>query len=325
MSGAPPTATAMSTSPSPSTSPAATPEEAWLARRAFMKTLGLGAAGLTTGCVAGPLSGSPLPESYPYALPAFQRNDALRIPQAADITEELVAASYNNYYEFTTEKDRVWVRAKDFQPTPWAVEVAGECEAPRTFDLDDLLKLPHEERVYRFRCVEAWSMVVPWVGFPLKALLAKVKPTSKAKYVRLITLRDDLRYPGAAEQPWYPWPYFEALSMAEASHELTMLATGIYGHPLPNQHGAPVRLVVPWKYGYKNIKAIVRIELVEAKPRTFWSQLAGDEYDFDGNVRPDIPHPRWSQATDRMVPTGERVPTPMYNGYADQVAGLYRS
>jgi len=310
---------------------AATDEAAWLDRRAFIKSLGLGAiaAGAApaalTGCTSGPLSGSPLPDSYPYALPAFQRSDALRIPQAADITEERVAASYNNYYEFTTEKDRVWVRAKGFQPTPWSVEVKGECEAPRTFDLDDLLRLPHEERVYRFRCVEAWSMVVPWVGFPLRALLAKVKPTSRAKYVRLITLHDDLRYPGAAEQPWYPWPYFEALTMAEASHELTMLATGIYGHPLPNQHGAPVRLVVPWKYGYKNIKAIVRIELVEARPRTFWSQLAEDEYDFDGNVRPDIPHPRWSQATDRMVPTGERVPTPMYNGYAAQVAGLYGS
>jgi len=303
---------------------AATPEGAWLDRRAVIKGLGVGLSLGAAGCVSGPLMGSPVPTSYPYALPPFQRDDSLRIPQAADITEERVAASYNNYYEFTTEKGRVWVQAKDFQPTPWAVSVTGACEAPRTFDLDDLLKLPHEERVYRFRCVEAWSMVVPWVGFPLKALLEKVRPTSKAKFVRLVTLHDDLRYPGAAEQPWYPWPYFEALTMAEASHELTMLATGIYGHPLPNQHGAPVRLVVPWKYGYKNIKAIVRIELVEAKPRTFWSQLAGDEYDFDGNVRPDIPHPRWSQATDRMIPTGERIPTPMYNGYAAQVAGLYK-
>ena len=207
---------------------------------------------------------------------------------------------------------------------PWTIRVDGLCETPTTFGLEELLQLPIEERVYRFRCVEAWSMVVPWVGFPLRTLLERVSPLFSARFVRLVTLDDASRYPGVRSQDWYPWPYFEGLSMAEALHDLTMLAVGIYGHPLPNQHGAPCRLVVPWKYGYKNIKAIVHIELVESVPATFWNQLVPDEYDFLGNVRPDIPHPRWSQAEEREVPTGRRVPTRPYNGYAAQVAGLYR-
>ena len=183
--------------------------------------------------------------------------------------------------------------------------------------------MPLVERIYRFRCVEAWSMVVPWTGFPLKALIEAARPTSKARYVRLETLHDPAQFPGITLQPWYPWPYFEGLSMAEAMSELTLIAAGIYGHPLPNQHGAPLRLVTPWKYGYKSIKAIVKIELLRRRPRTFWSQLVPEEYDFYGNVRPDVPHPRWSQATERILPTGERIATRMYNGYAEQVAGLY--
>jgi sulfoxide reductase catalytic subunit YedY len=304
-----------------------TPEDAWLDRRGFLRRLGLAGAGglaLGPGCVASPFGPSPIPTSYDYGLPEFARSRAFDTPHVADVTDELAAASYNNYYEFTTDKANVWYMARDFTPGAWSIEVSGECEAPATFSLDDLLGFPHEERVYRFRCVEAWSMVVPWVGFPLRALLEKVKPTRKARFVRLITLDDAARFPGQFTQSWYPWPYYEALTMAEATNELALLATGIYGHPLPPQHGCPVRLVTPWKYGYKNIKAIVKIELVHKKPPTFWSDLAGEEYDFDGNVRPDIPHPRWSQATDRAIPTGERMPTPMFNGYADQVGHLYR-
>ena len=302
---------------------AVTDEASWLSRRALIGALGGAGALAASGCGPGPILGSPLPDRYPYTLPPHPRSAAFDTPYAALITEELAAASYNNYYEFTTDKDRVWELARDFQPTPWTLSVGGECARPRVFDLDDLIRLPHEERVYRFRCVEAWSMVVPWVGFPLRALLDRVQPSSRAKFVRLVSLDDRRQFPGAAAQPWYPWPYYEALSIAEATHELTLLATGIYGHPLPNQHGAPLRLVVPWKYGYKNIKAVVRIELLAERPGTFWSGLAGEEYDFLGNVRPDIPHPRWSQATDRAIPGGERMPTPMYNGYAAQVAGLY--
>lgn len=166
-------------------------------------------------------------------------------------------------------------------------------------------------------------MVVPWVGFPLSALLRAVEPNADARFVRFVTLGDKEQLPGLAAQSWYPWPYHEGLTMQEAQNELTLLAVGIYGHPLPNQHGAPIRLVTPWKYGYKSIKSIVRIELTEAQPPTFWSSIAADEYDFWGNVRPDIPHPRWSQASDRVLPTGERVPTPPFNGYAEQVASMY--
>ncbi|MCB9765519.1 MAG: protein-methionine-sulfoxide reductase catalytic subunit MsrP [Alphaproteobacteria bacterium] len=302
-----------------------TPHDAWLNRRQLVAALGLGCVGAAVGCTPGPASG-PVPERYPYALPEFARSSRYPggRPPTVEITPEEAASAYNNFYEFTTDKAEVWKLARGFQPTPWAVEVAGLCHKPQTLDLETLLAtMPVEERVYRFRCVEAWSMVVPWVGFPLKALLDRVEPLGSATHVRMVSFADKAQMPGVADQPWYPWPYFEALTLAEARHELTLLATGIYGHALPRQHGAPVRLVAPWKYGYKQLKSIVRIELVASQPPTFWNQLAADEYDFLGNVRPDIPHPRWSQATDRVIPTGERVKTPMYNGYAAQVAGLY--
>ena len=305
-----------------------TPYSSWLNRRELMLA---GAASLGVGCVDSGFARtpqSPVPESYPYELPEYTRPERYRIGQApaVSLTDERVAASYNNYYEFTTQKERVWELAKSFQPVPWTLEVSGLVAKPRTFDLDELLRMmPMEERNYRFRCVEAWSMVLPWVGFPLRALLDAVQPLSSAKFVRLQTLDAPKRFPGVRTQPWYPWPYFEGLSLAEARNDLTLMAVGIYGHPLPNQHGAPLRLVVPWKYGYKNIKAIHKIELVEAQPATFWNTVVPAEYDFLGNVRPDIPHLRWSQATDRIVPTGERVKTPMYNGYAESVASLYPS
>lgn len=308
-----------------------TPESAWLDRRRLMLALGASGLGLaaSAGCaLAGTPKGpkSPIPERYALSLPSFSRSARFPggVSPAVEITPEIAAASYNNFYEFTTNKAEVWRMASSLRPSPWSVEVSGLCAKPKTFDIDELLRaMPIEERVYRFRCVEAWSMVVPWVGFPLSALLRAVEPLADAKYLRLVTLDDKKQFPGAASQSWYPWPYHEGLTMAEAQNELAMLAVGIYGHPLPNQHGAPIRLITPWKYGYKNIKSIVKIELVTEQPPTFWSAIAGDEYDFWGNVRPDIPHPRWSQASDRVLPTGERVPTPMFNGYAEQVAGLY--
>ena len=305
---------------------ALTDEDAWLSRRALVKALGLGSIGAAAGLVPGRAragTAGPVPETFAYDLPSVERNPAY--PLDRPLTDEAVAASYNNFYEFTTAKDQVWRLAKDFEVEPWTLTVGGLVHEEQTFDIDALLKaMPLEERTYRFRCVEAWSMAVPWIGFPLKALLDRVEPLGKAKYVRLVTLDDPKRFPGVRSQGWYPWPYHEGLSMAEARNELTLLAVGIYGHALPNQHGAPIRLVTPWKYGFKNIKSIARIELVEEQPPTFWNTIAAKEYDFLGNVRPDIPHPRWSQASERVIPTGERVPTLMYNGYAELVAHLYK-
>lgn len=308
-----------------------TPHSAYVDRRRFVAGLGLTAAAsaLGIGCATagetGPKSG-PVPESFAVTLPPFERSPRFPggLPPATELTPREVAASHNNFYEITLDKDQVWRRAGTLKPTPWAVEVAGLVEEPRVFGLEDLLAtMPIEERVYRFRCVEAWSMVVPWVGFPLSALLDAVKPTSKARFVSFQTLNDAAQLPGIDSQPWYPWPYHEALRLDEARNDLAMLAVGIYGEPLPNQHGAPIRLVVPWKYGFKSIKSVVRIELHETQPATFWNTVASDEYSFLGNVRPDQPHPRWSQRSERMIPTGERVPTRMFNGYQDLVGGLY--
>lgn len=241
------------------------------------------------------------------------------------LTEEDVAARYNNYYEFTTDKEGVWKVAKDYDPGPWSVELAGLCEKPAVLDLDELRKVaPLEERLYRFRCVEAWSMAVPWVGYPLSKLIELAKPKPEAKFVRFVS-KLDKTMPGVKSQAWYKWPYYEGLSMAEAMNELTLLCTGIYGHPLPNQHGAPVRIITPWKYGYKSPKGVAKIEFVAEQPPTFWNDLAPIEYDFSSNVNPTIPHPRWTQASERVIPTGERVETMMFNGYGDYVENLYKS
>ena len=239
------------------------------------------------------------------------------------MTDEVVAATYNNYYEFTLSKSTVWKRVEKFKTRPWEIEISGLVEKPMTLDVDDLIKqVPLEERIYRFRCVEAWAMVVPWIGFPMKALLEKVQPTADAKYVRMLTFLDPDVAPEQRDLRM-PWPYFEALTLAEAMNDLTLLTVGIYGHILPPQHGAPIRLIVPWKYGFKSIKSIVSIELTDQKPRTFWNTLAPREYDFEANVNPNVPHPRWSQARERMIGTGERFPTLLYNGYGSSVAHLY--
>ncbi|MBO0799894.1 MAG: protein-methionine-sulfoxide reductase catalytic subunit MsrP, partial [Blastocatellia bacterium] len=231
--------------------------------------------------------------------------------------------NYNNFYEFSTEKEEVAVEAKEFVSRPWTVEVGGLAHKPRTFDLDDLLKLaPLEDRVYRHRCVEAWSMVIPWLGFPLAKLLDEVQPMSSAKYVRFVTLLDPRRMPNQAGDV-LPWPYVEGLRLDEAMHNLTILAAGLYGKMLPSQNGAPLRLVVPWKYGFKGIKSIVKIELTEKRPPSTWNVYAPNEYGFYSNVNPKVAHPRWSQASERRIGEFGRRDTLMFNGYGDRVAQLY--
>ncbi len=230
---------------------------------------------------------------------------------------------YNNFYEFSTDKQAVAEAAENFQTKGWQVSVEGLVNKPRVFDLDDLLKIsPPEERIYRMRCVEAWSMVIPWAGFPLSKLLNVVEPTSDAKYVAFETLLDPKRMPGQRSDVLM-WPYVEGLRMDEAMHPLTILASGLYGRALPPQDGAPIRLVVPWKYGFKGIKSIVKITLTATQPRTSWSDYAPDEYGFYANVNPHKDHPRWSQATEQRIGESGRRPTLMFNGYGDQVAHLY--
>jgi sulfoxide reductase catalytic subunit YedY len=230
---------------------------------------------------------------------------------------------YNNYYEFGTDKGDPARNAKDLRLRPWTVRIDGEIGRPGDYALDDLLK-PHPavERVYRMRCVEAWSMVVPWSGFPLKNLIARLQPTSRAKFVEFTTLLDPKQMPGQRSSI-LPWPYVEGLRMDEALHPLTILATGVYGKPLPPQNGAPLRLIVPWKYGFKGGKSIVRIRFSETMPRTTWNEAAPDEYGFFANVNPAVDHPRWSQARERRIGELFKRPTLPFNGYADQVAGLY--
>jgi methionine sulfoxide reductase catalytic subunit len=301
-----------------------TPEDVFINRRHFLKVLGLGAIGGATGLLAACSGGNePVVEAHPSALTPLPAKRNSRYALDRPLTDEATAARYNNYYEFTDQKD-VYRYVSKFQPEPWTVEVTGLVHKPQTFDVAALLKsMPLEERLYRHRCVEAWAMAVPWIGFPLKALLDRVEPMSAARYVRFISFKRPSEAPGQRMSLWYPWPYFEGLRLDEALNELTLLATGIYGHELPTQHGAPLRLVVPWKYGYKSAKGIVRIELVEKQPATFWNQLAPDEYSFESNVNPAVPHPRWSQARERLIDTGEYRPTQPYNGYGEFVAKLY--
>ncbi len=305
----------------------ATRESAYWGRRDFIKVAGLATIGVA-GLAYSQLGATSNPMMEEIArLPKLDApaNEKYRVH--GDITKESVAARYNNFYEFSRYKDDVWEHARDFQPYPWQLEVGGLVNRPRTYDVDELVRrMPLEERIYRFRCVEAWSMVVPWIGFPLSALLKEVEPTSQAKYVKFTTFFDPEVAPRQQEGNWYssePWPYTEGLTIAEAANELTMLSVGIYGHVLPKQHGAPIRLVVPWKYGFKNIKSIVKIELAAKRPETFWNTLAPNEYGFVSNVNPKVPHPRWSQANERVIGTGQRQPTLLYNGYAAQVAHLY--
>lgn len=293
-----------------------TPYSQYLSRRDFLR-----AAGIVTGsavlvaCSPGTSAATNPAEEMP-DLPAKQ--DELGDPANSyqDIT------NYNNYYEFSTDKEAVNPLSQDFTTEPWTVEVSGLVNHPKTYGIEDLLKFPQEERVYRLRCVEAWSMVIPWTGFPLASLLKEVEPTSDAKFVRFETVYRPEEMPGQ-KSPFYPWPYQEGLRLDEAMHDLTILATGLYGMPMPNPNGAPIRLVVPWKYGFKSIKSIVRIELTAEQPSTLWNSIGSNEYGFYSNVNPERPHPRWSQASERRIGELGRRPTLMFNGYAEQVASLY--
>ncbi len=316
------------------------PEWAFLSRRKFLQAIGVGSLGVVGACAdeqsdtAGVSDTAAINDQLRASLRPNSgnvfvkggRNSNYRLDRA--ITDETIAGSYNNFYEFTTAKEGVWRLAQKLTTRPWTVEVTGEVARPMTLDVDDIIrKMVIEERIYRFRCVEAWAMAVPWMGFGFKAFLDWIEPTSRAKYVRLVTFhRPGEAVAQSAEgggNSWR-WPYYEGLAIEEAANELTFMANGLYGHELPKQHGAPLRLVVPWKYGYKSIKSIVRIELTERQPATFWNDAVPHEYDFWSNVNPKRPHPRWSQATERLIGTGERRPTLPYNGYAEFVHHLYK-
>ncbi len=322
----------------------ATPEEVYFNRRKFLKTMGkAGVAGLLAACShekvfapneTTPAANTPTPEpaisapatapvdSAPAFYPAQLNPNFSQLDRP--LTEELVAARINNFYEFSFAKDEVWQLAWRLETKPWQIEVTGLVNKPTTFDIDDLVRtMPLEERLYRFRCVEAWAMAVPWTGFRMKALIDSVEPLSSARYVKMTSFLRPENSPGQWDNPSWPWPYTEVLTIAEANNELTLLATGIYGHALPKQHGAPLRLVVPWKYGFKSIKSIARIEFVEERPATFWNELLPDTYSFWANIDPAVPHPNWSQETEEMIGTGERRPTLFLNGYGDYVASLY--
>jgi methionine sulfoxide reductase catalytic subunit len=295
-----------------------TPEHVYVNRRRFMVGIGAAAAGVAlAACTNGDSAATPTAPagSTPGATPA---TDEL----GAGLTSFDTATTYNNYYEFSLSKEGVAKLAYQFHPTPWTVEVGGLVRKPRSFSLDDLLSLGQEERIYRMRCVEGWSMVLPWVGFPLSRLLEVVEPKAEAQYVQFETVyRPEEMDEQNTER--FSWPYVEGLRLDEALHDLTILATGLYGKPLPVQNGAPIRLVVPWKYGFKSIKSIVKIDLVAPMPSTFWNALSPEEYGFYANVNPDVPHPRWSQATERRIGESGRRATLLFNGYADEVAALY--
>ncbi len=298
-----------------------TPEHLYLSRRRFLKGIGalatsaLVLGGCGPGAAPSPSPSAPAGEGAPQAGAGA---DELGDP----LTPEEDINSYNNFYEFSLGKEQVAELAQDFKTSPWTVEVGGLVNRPRTFDLDDLRGFAQQERIYRMRCVEAWSMVIPWLGFPLAALLREVEPTSDARYVRFETLYDPEQMPGQSNQR-FPWPYVEGLRLDEAMHDLTILATGIYGKNLLPQNGAPLRLVVPWKYGFKSIKSIVKIDLVADMPTSLWMAQAPREYGFYANVNPDVDHPRWSQSTERRIGESGRRRTLLFNGYEEEVADLY--
>ena len=295
-----------------------TPEHHYLSRRGFLKGMGVisASAMVLAACRGQSVSSTDIPAT----MKVSSTPEGVGEPESLTSFEAIT--NYNNYYEFSTNKEAVARLAKDFSTSPWKIEVGGLVNNPKTFDLDDLEKFSQQERVYRLRCVEAWSMVIPWVGFPLAEMLREVEPTSGAKYVRFETIYDPNQMPGQ-KSDWYQWPYIEGLRLDEAMHDLTMLATGLYGQPLLPQSGAPVRLVVPWKYGFKSIKAIVKIDLVEEMPTSLWMAAAPSEYGFYANVNPEVSHPRWSQASERRIGESSRQKTLMFNGYEEEVAHLY--
>ena len=298
---------------------AVTPESVFLNRRQIIQGLAAGsiaaaAPGLAWGTTD---ADDPSAGLYPVA-----RDERFVPGEGRKVTDEEWATRYNNFYEFGTSK-KIWKAAQALKIRPWEVRIDGEVESPQTIAIDDLLsQMPLEERVYRHRCVEAWSMVVPWSGFAFREFVRFANPTANAKYVAMETFLDPDTAKGQL-QDWYPWPYVEGLTMEEANHELTFLVTGLYGKPLPRQNGSPLRLAVPWKYGFKSIKSIVRFTFTAERPVSFWEEMNSKEYGFWANVNPAVPHPRWSQATEKDLGTGKRIPTKIFNGYGEWVAALY--
>ena len=300
----------------------ATPEDIFLNRRSLLK-----------GVAAGSIMAAPLVASLSRAAAAagdadpsaglypVERNS--RYVLGRELTSEEITSKYNNFYEFGSHK-QIHKAAQKLEIRPWTVTIDGLVEQEKTIAIDDLLKrMALEERLYRHRCVEAWSMTIPWSGFPLAALVDFARPLGAAKYIVFETFQDAEMAPGQ-RQVWYPWPYTEGLTMAEATNELAFMVTGAYGKPMAKQYGSPLRLAVPWKYGFKHIKSIVRVSFTETRPKTFWEALSPNEYGFWANVNPEVPHPRWSQATERFLATGERLPTQLYNGYSEFVGDLYK-
>ena len=302
-----------------------TDQQVFLNRRTFMRAAALAGTATATTLLYRRLNPPPpVPvEEQKLADVAKAPIDATGFSTSEQLTTVEAITNYNNFYEFDTSKDGVASAAKGFVTRPWTVQVDGLVNRVGVFDIDDLLKFPLEERIYRLRCVEGWSMVIPWIGFPLQKLLEKVEPTSQARYVAFQTLLDPGRMPNQ-QTGVLEWPYVEGLRLDEAMHPLTILATGLYDETLPPQNGAPVRLVVPWKYGFKSIKSVVRISLVADEPPTTWNIQAPHEYGFYSNVNPNVSHPRWSQATERRIGEFGRRKTLLFNGYAEQVAHLYQ-
>lgn len=297
-----------------------TPYALYLNRREFIKAAGISASALALGTIPNRLV--PLRPSRAET----RLDNVVKSPLGAigeKLTDYRDATTYNNFYEFGTGKDDPVKNAHTLKPRPWTVRISGEVDQPGDYEVDDLIK-PHqlEERIYRLRCVEAWSMVIPWIGFPLGKLIDRFQPNSRARYVEFQTLLDVKQMPGQ-KRDVIPWPYVEGLRLDEARHPLTILAVGMYGEVLPNQNGAPIRLVVPWKYGFKSIKSIVEIKFTRKQPRNSWNVIAPHEYGFYANVNPDVDHPRWSQAKERRIGKFFKQDTLMFNGYADQVAAMY--
>jgi sulfoxide reductase catalytic subunit YedY len=295
-----------------------TPKEIYLNRRKFMQELGTAGAALVAG-----LGSTGIADSAVAGTKLQFRKSELST-QGEQLTPLKDITGYNNFYEFGVDKEDPAAHAGKLRTSPWTVSIEGHVKSSRKYDVDSIVKMHPslEERVYRLRCVEAWSMVIPWIGIPLNSVIKAVEPTSKARYVAFETLYDPSQMPGQRRSV-LQWPYVEGLRMDEAMHPLTILAVGLYGETLPNQDGAPIRLVVPWKYGYKSIKSIVKIRFVEKQPPTSWNLSAPDEYGFYSNVNPNVDHPRWSQAKERRIGEFFKRNTLMFNGYADQVAGLY--
>ncbi len=301
---------------------AATPESVYVNRRHLLKGVAAGSIVAASAPFAALLPGRAAAASDPTAdLYPAPRN--ARYVLDRPVTDEEITGKYNNFYEFGSHK-QIWKGAQKLKIRPWTVTIDGLVEKPMTLDIDDLIRrMTLEERLYRHRCVEAWSMTIPWSGFPLSVLVDFARPLSGAKYVEMQTFEDPKVAPGQ-RQFWYPWPYVEGLTMAEAANELAFMVTGAYGKPMAKQYGSPLRLAVPWKYGFKHIKSIVRISFTDQRPKTFWETLTPREYGFWANVNPMVPHPRWSQATERFLATGERLPTQLFNGYGEFVADLYK-